>query len=59
MASLIKRRNRDYVRRILNGARHEISTKATNRKLAERIKKKLEYQAEAGILQQAMHTSLE
>lgn len=56
MASLFRLGKRYYVRVYANGKPRDIATKTTNRKLAEKIKRKLEYENETGVLETATQT---
>ncbi|NNF43760.1 MAG: tyrosine-type recombinase/integrase [Phycisphaerales bacterium] len=59
MASLTRRGARYYVRVYVNGRQREIATKTSCRKVAEKIKQKLEYEQATGILQEATQTPLD
>ncbi len=59
MASLFKRGKRYYVRTSVNGNVRDIATKTSNRKLAEKIKQKIEYDNATGVLETATRTRLD
>ena len=56
MASLFKRGKRYFVRTYVNGKARDIATKTSNRKLAEKIKQKIEYEKATGVLETATRT---
>ena len=58
MASLFQRGKRFYVRVYVDGRARDISTGTTNRKLAEKFRRKLEYEHAAGIVETETQTPL-